>query len=140
MRLRSDYRTGGNGGFNDGLPGFQRLFDRFNDCTFRPIFHAPYSGTIAESLSHIAETRYTKDGEEYTAYSSAAGSHLKARASVLMKRAEIADRKRYGEDKAGQTINIGVQTNIENTGPQSLEELQSMSLNDLIDSNRPGTN
>ena len=56
-----------------------------------------------------------------------------------MRRAAIADKKRYGEDKEGTTINVGVQTNVQNNIPESLEDLHNMSISSLMDTQRPGT-
>jgi hypothetical protein len=98
-----------------------------------------YNGTIEETLQHIAVEKITRDGDSYTDYSSAAATQLKNRASVLMKSAGVADKKRYGDNSEGQTINIGVQTNVDN-GPASLDDLQNMSIVEMMDNSRPGSN
>lgn len=115
------------------------LAERARARTFESQASEAYSGTIEESLTHIAVTKFTKEGEEYTDYSSAAATQLKNRANVLMKRAAFADKKRYGEDKEGQTINIGVQSTTVTQSPMSLEELQNTPLTALMDASRPGS-
>jgi hypothetical protein len=93
-----------------------------------------YSGTIEESLKHTEITRYTKEGDEYTEYSSAAVSMLKARSQHLLKQAAISDPNRYGDKQSeGLTVNVGINNNTVNNMPTTLEEVQGMSIAELTD-------
>ena len=93
-----------------------------------------YSGSIEESLKHTVVTKYTKEGDAYEEFSSAAVSHLKARSQFLLKQAAISDAARYGDKQSeGLTVNVGVNNNTVNNMPASLEEVQSMSIAELTD-------
>lgn len=93
-----------------------------------------YDGSIEESLKHTEVTKYTKEGNEYTEYSSAAVSHLKARSLFHLKQAAISDPTRYGEKQSeGLTVNVGINNNTVNNMPTTLEEVQKMSIAELTD-------
>ena len=98
----------------------------------------PYAGTIEDSMKHIMESRIDKHGETHYIASAAKVSQLKARSERLMRAAAIADRKRYGEKESeGTTVQIFNQQN-NGSGPASFEELQNISVTELLDRQQPG--